>query len=101
VHGLEAHIRDLNAQIHDLNAQIHDLKTQLDRGRAEIERQHKENRDLEQTVEERTLWAQRLDAEVQYLRQVRVELQAMERTRWIRLGRKLRLIPGKLPGKPA
>jgi ubiquinone/menaquinone biosynthesis C-methylase UbiE len=78
--------------VRGLEAQIRDLEDQIARGRAEIERQHRENRDLENTIAERTRWAQSLDAE---LLQLRAELQALERTRWVRLGRKLRLIPGK------
>jgi SAM-dependent methyltransferase len=100
VHSLEAQIHSIEAQIHNIEAQIPDLQDQIARGRAEIDRQHKENRDLEQIIDERTHWAQRLDAEVQRLRQVRIEHLALEQTRWVRLGRKLRLTPSKLPGKP-
>ncbi len=98
-------VHSLNAQIQNIEAHIPDLQDQIARGRAEIERQHKENRDLEHTIDERTRWAQSLDAEIErlreLLRQLRAELQAVERTKWVRLGRKLRFIPGKPPGKTA
>jgi SAM-dependent methyltransferase len=71
---------------------IHSLEDEIARGRAEIERQHQENRDLEQTIDERTRWAQSLDTEIERLR---AELQALELTKWVRLGRKMRLAPGK------
>lgn len=87
VHSLEAQIRDLEAQIPDL--------------RDQIARQLEENRVLEQTIDERTRWAQTLDAEVQRLRQVRLEHLALEQTRWVRLGHELRFLPNKPPGKPA
>jgi SAM-dependent methyltransferase len=69
---------------------VHDLKDEIARARAEIERQYKENRDLENTIDERTRWAQRLDA----------ELQEIEHTKWVRLGRKIRTMR-TISGKPA
>jgi SAM-dependent methyltransferase len=85
--------------VRSIEAQIRDLEDQIARGRAEVERQRRENRDLENTIDERTRWAQSLDAEVQQLRQVlqqvRDELQAIEQTKWVRLGRNLRFMPGK------
>jgi ubiquinone/menaquinone biosynthesis C-methylase UbiE len=68
---------------------VRSLEDEIARGRAEIERQHQENRDLENTIDERTRWAQSLDTEIERLR---AELQALELTKWVRLGRKMRLI---------
>ncbi len=45
----------------------------------------------EETVKERTLWAQRLDAEVEALR---AKLSMIEASRWIRLGKAIGLGPG-------
>jgi len=45
----------------------------------------------EKTVEERTLWAQRLDAEVAQLRR---ELDLLEASRWVQLGRRIGFGPG-------
>jgi SAM-dependent methyltransferase len=45
----------------------------------------------EKTVEERTLWAQRLQAEVE---QLRAKLALVEASRWMRLGRRVGLGPG-------
>jgi chromosome segregation ATPase len=50
----------------------------------------------EHTVEERTLWAQRNQAEADELR---AQLQALWSTRWVRLGGKLRLLPVLERGK--
>jgi ubiquinone/menaquinone biosynthesis C-methylase UbiE len=50
----------------------------------------------ERTVEERTLWAQRNQAESDELRG---QLQALWSTRWVRLGGKLRLLPVLERGK--
>ena len=64
---------------------VRDLEAQIAGGRAEIDRLSQENSRLENTVVERTKWAQSLDA----------ELQALEQAKLVRLGRKLKLIPGK------
>src|ERR1700730_7594551 len=50
----------------------------------------------ERTVEERTEWAQRTQAEADELRG---QLQRMWATRWVRLGNKLRLLPKPEPDK--
>jgi ubiquinone/menaquinone biosynthesis C-methylase UbiE len=104
--GLNAELEVARAAISQLESEaaerlawVQSLEDEIARGCAEIERQHQENRDLENTVEERTRWAQSLDTEIERLReqlsQLRAELQAMEQTNWVRLGRKLRLIPGR------
>jgi hypothetical protein len=48
----------------------------------------------ETTVEERTRWAQRLDAEVEQLRR---KLALLEASRWVRLGRSVGLGPNADP----
>ena len=71
---------------------VHDLEAQIARGRAEIQRLDQENADVTNTIAERTRWAQTLDADLQRLR---VELELLERSKLVRLGRKLQLLPGK------
>lgn len=71
---------------------IRDLESQIARGRVEIERLAHETGEKENTIAERTKWAQSLDAELQALR---AELQALEQATLVRLGRRLRCIPGK------
>jgi len=75
---------------------IRDLEAQIARGRAEIDRLNLENQEHDQeyqnTIAERTRWAQSLDSELQRLR---AELQTVEDATLVRLGRKLQLIPGK------
>jgi hypothetical protein len=44
----------------------------------------------EKTVEERTLWAQRLQAEID---QLQAKLAMVEASRWVRLGRRVGLGP--------
>lgn len=104
--GLNAELDVARAAISQLESEaaerldwVRSREDEIVRGRAEIERQHQENRDLENTIDERTRWAQSLDTEIERLReqlgQLRGELQAMEQTNWVRLGRKLGLTPGK------
>ena len=85
--------------IRGLEAQIRDLESQLARGRAENERQRRENDDQETIIAERTRWAQSLDEELRRVREdlqgLRAELQALEHTRLVLYGRRLRLIPRK------
>ena len=71
---------------------VRDLESQIARGRAEIDRLDRESQEHQNTIAERTNWAQSLDAELQG---VRTELQAIEQAGLVRLGRKLQLIPGK------
>ena len=84
-----------------LETQIRDLEAQTARGRAENERLRRENLDQENTIAERTRWAQSLDVEVERLRtelqRLRTELETLEQAKLVRLGRKLRLITAK-PG---
>ena len=69
---------------------VHDLEAQIGRGRNEIQR-------LELESAERTRWAQSLDAELQRaiskLTQSEAQLHLAERSKWVRLGRLLRLGP--------
>jgi SAM-dependent methyltransferase len=58
---------------------------------AEIERLQGECGALEATVTERTLWAQRLDAEIE---ECRAELGRIRSSRWFRAGAKLGIGPG-------
>jgi SAM-dependent methyltransferase len=80
--------------VHDLEAQLDGAGTEIERLNAEsarltreagghIARLQSEAAQLQETVTERTLWAQRLDEE---LRQIR-------NSRWFRAGQKLRLGP--------
>jgi SAM-dependent methyltransferase len=73
---------------------IRDLEAQIGRGRGEIERLGLESDAQRNTIDERTKWAQSLDAELQARR---ADLEALERTKLVRIGRKLRLIERK-PG---
>jgi SAM-dependent methyltransferase len=75
-----------------LETQIRDLESQTARGRAEIARLGLERDEMESTIAERTQWAQSLDQE---LERVRTELQTLETAKWVRLGRKLHMMPGK------
>jgi SAM-dependent methyltransferase len=78
--------------VRGLEAQGRDLEAQIARGRAEIDRLDHENQEHQNTIVERTQWAQSLDAELQRLR---AELETVEHAALVRLGRKLQLIPGK------
>jgi SAM-dependent methyltransferase len=75
---------------------VHDLEAQIARGRREIERLGLESDEQRNTIEERTKWALSLDAEVERLRselqRVRTELEMLEQTKLVRIGRKLHLI---------
>lgn len=70
---------------------IRDLEAQIARGRAEIARLGVESDEKDNTIAERTAWAQSLDAE---LESARAELQTLQRALWVRAGRKLKVIPG-------
>jgi ubiquinone/menaquinone biosynthesis C-methylase UbiE len=75
---------------------IHDLEAQVAGGSAEIARLGLERDEMENTIEERTEWARSLDQEIARLitelQARRAELEALERTKLVRLGRKLHLI---------
>jgi hypothetical protein len=70
---------------------VHDLEAQIARGRAEIERLNQETEAHKNTIDERTRWAQSLDAELQ---RVRTDFEALQREIWVRIGRKVKLVPG-------
>jgi SAM-dependent methyltransferase len=96
ISGLESEAAVRLDWIGGLESQIRDLEAQTARGRAEIERLREENAEQESTIAVRTQWAQSLDLEVERLRadlqHVRSELQTLEAAKWVRLGRKLRLV---------
>jgi ubiquinone/menaquinone biosynthesis C-methylase UbiE len=71
---------------------VHDLEAQIARGRAEIERLNQEASEHRAMIADRTQWAESLNEELQ---QARSQMQALELTTLVRLGRKLRLIPGQ------
>jgi ubiquinone/menaquinone biosynthesis C-methylase UbiE len=71
---------------------VHDLEAQIARGRAEIQRLNRETEEHRNTIDERTRWAQALDAELQ---DVRRDFEALQRTMLVRVGRKLKLITGE------
>jgi SAM-dependent methyltransferase len=85
-------IRDLEAQI----ARGHD---EIARGHDEIDRLRQLYREQENTILQRTEWAQSLDKELLILRDelqnARAELQAIHDAKWVRLGRSLQLVSGK------
>ncbi len=68
-----------------------DTANQVAAKNAELQRCLELLRQSEQTVDERTIWAQTLDSEISTLRD---ELARIHESRWIRLGRTLRLGPG-------
>lgn len=87
-------IAELHSELETRLAWIRDLEAQLGRARTEIERLNVESTELteeagaqiarlEATVTERTLWAQRLDEELQQIRG----------SRWFRAGKTLHLGP--------
>jgi SAM-dependent methyltransferase len=78
--------------IRDLEAHNRDLEGQTERARAEIERLDNERIEQQNIIEERTRWAQGLGAELERLR---AERKAIEEEKWVRLGRKLRVMSGK------
>jgi len=66
------------------------LNAELDAKLLELTRCVEYLHQAERTVEERTRWAQRLDAEVEQLRR---KLALLESSRWVRLGRRVGLGP--------
>jgi SAM-dependent methyltransferase len=77
---------------------IRDLEAQIARGSAEIARLNGERIENEKTIAERTAWAQSLDAELERLR---ARLAALEKEKWVRLGRGLGLLSREAAGKSA
>lgn len=88
--GYEAKIAALEAEKDALAGWARRTQQELDAKLAELARCVELLHEAERTVEERTLWAQRLDAEV---RRLEARLSMMEASRWVRLGRKLGLGP--------
>lgn len=88
--GYQEQVRQLEAEAAVRLDWVHDLEAQIRRGRDEIERLDLENA-------ERTRWAQSLDAELQgataRLTQAEAQLRLAGRSKWMRLGRLLRLGP--------
>jgi polyhydroxyalkanoate synthesis regulator phasin len=70
------------------------LNAQLDAKLQELAQCVEYLHQAEKTVEERTRWAQALDAEVEQLRR---KLALLEASRWVRLGRRVGFGPGADP----
>lgn len=88
--GYETKIAALEAEKDALAAWARRTQQELDAKLDELARCVELLHEAERTVQERTLWAQRLDAEV---RRLEARLSMMEASRWVRLGRKLGLGP--------
>jgi hypothetical protein len=104
--GRNARIGDLQKEVDARLTWIRDLESQIDGAQVEIDRLHAEHSEfrrtadaeiqrqnaaidvLEGTVIERTLWAQRLDAELVRIRS----------SKWFRAGAKLRVGPNARDG---
>jgi chromosome segregation ATPase len=104
--------------IASLERQITDLEEQIARGNAEIARERAEIEARDRLIDERTAWAQSLDRQMNHEREVyrqleqqhiqmqenlartqaelehrRAQLAATATTKWVRLGRRLNLMP--------
>jgi ubiquinone/menaquinone biosynthesis C-methylase UbiE len=91
-----ARIADLEAQVREAVAAANRLAGELDAKVAELTKCVEYLHAAERTIEERTLWAQRNQAEADELR---AQLQGLWSTRWVRLGAKLGLLPKLGPGQ--
>jgi SAM-dependent methyltransferase len=89
-------IRELERELREAVAAATDLAGELDAKVAELAGCVEHLHEAEATMVERTLWAQRNQAEADGLRG---QLQALWSTRWARLGGKLGLLPKLEPGK--
>ncbi len=89
-------IEDLEAELGEAVGAATRLAGELDAKVAELAGCVEHLHQAEGTVVERTLWAQRNEAEADGLRG---QLQALWGTRWVRLGGKLGLLPKLEPGK--
>jgi len=90
VAGYEAEIARITKEAAETAAWAKDLSTQLEAGQAELAKCVELLHQAEATVDERTKWAQSLDAELGGVRQQLAEFQG---SRWVRLGRKMGLGP--------
>ncbi|HEX4274238.1 MAG TPA: methyltransferase domain-containing protein [Bryobacteraceae bacterium] len=88
--GYQEHIARLESEAAVRLEWVGDLEAQIARARVEIARLNEVNQTQERTIEERTLWAQSLERD---LNQARAELEAIGRTGLVRLGRRLNLVP--------
>ena len=84
-----ARIDDLEAELRNAVETATRLAGEVDAKVAELGQCVQHLHDAERTVEERTTWARRNEAEADDLRR---RLQALWRTRWVRLGFKLRTL---------
>jgi SAM-dependent methyltransferase len=91
-----ARIGELEADIRQALESATRIAGELDGKCAELAQSVEYLHAAERTVEERTAWAQRTQAEADELGG---QLQRMWATRWVRLGNKLRLLPKPEPGK--
>jgi len=90
----QARIADLDQENRAKSEWAAQLDAQLDAKLQELARCVEYLHQAEKTVEERTRWAQALEAEVQQLRR---KLALLESSRWVRLGRRVGLGPGADP----
>jgi len=88
--GYEAKIIALEAEVQAHADWTRRTRHELDDKLRELARCVELLHEAERTVEERTHWAQRLDAEV---RRLEAQLSLVEASRWVRLGRKIGLGP--------
>lgn len=88
--GYEAKIAALEVEVQAHADWARRTRHELDDKLRELARCVELLHEAERTVEERTLWAQRLDAEV---RRLEAQLSLVQASRWVRLGRKLGLGP--------
>ena len=86
----------LEAELHETVENATRLASELDAKVAELGQCVEYLHSAERTVEERTAWARRNEAEADDLRR---RLQALWNTRWLRLGFKLRILPKPESGR--
>jgi SAM-dependent methyltransferase len=87
----QARIAELDLENRTKSEWARQLNAQLDAKLNELAQCVEYLHQAENTVEERTRWAQALDAEVERLRR---KLALLEASRWVRLGRRVGLGPG-------
>ena len=92
----QTRISELEGELHESVAAANRLAAELDAKVAELANCVGHLHEAEDTVTERTLWAQRNQAEADDLR---AQLQALWSTRWARLGGKLGVLPKLESGK--
>jgi chromosome segregation ATPase len=82
--------QQLDREIERLESVAAGLQAERAQVEADLEAEREQRRQLQATVEERTAWALRLDAEAESLR---ADMRLILGSIWYRLGKKLRLGP--------